>query len=106
MVNLKTKIKMLSCWSGIVNPIPLDGGFTNSNFIVEDAGKKFVVRIGEDNPLLGIMRFNELAANRAAYEAGLSPEVIRAERGVLVIQYIELMGVASCLLPSVSQLLK
>ncbi len=58
MVNLKTKIKKLSCWSAIVNPIPLDGGFTNSNFLVEDAGKKFVVRIGEDIPLLGIMDYS------------------------------------------------
>ena len=73
----------------MVNPVPLGGGFSNSNFVVEDAGNKYVVRIGEDNPFLGIMRFNEFAASHAAFEAGLSPEIVHAEPGVAVIRYIE-----------------
>jgi thiamine kinase-like enzyme len=35
------------------------------------------------------MRFNELAASRAAFAAGISPEVIYAEPGALVLRYIE-----------------
>ena len=79
----------LSCWSGPVDPKPLTGGITNTNFVVEDAGRKYVVRIGDDIPVHGVMRFNELAASRAAHAAGLSPAVVHAEPGVLVLDFIE-----------------
>jgi thiamine kinase-like enzyme len=35
------------------------------------------------------MRFNELAASRAAHAAGISPEVVYAEPGALVLRFIE-----------------
>ena len=54
----------LPCWNGEVAPQPLKGGITNANFLVEDGGERFVVRIGDDIPLHGVMRFNELAASR------------------------------------------
>ena len=79
----------LACWSGEVMPEPLAGGLTNQNFVVADRGESFVVRIAEDIPLHGIMRFNEVASSRAAYAAGVSPEVIHAEPGALVIRFIE-----------------
>src|SRR5467141_1208081 len=83
------RILRLPCWSGKVNPTPLLGGITNKNYLVADRGQKFVVRLGEDIPIHGVMRFNELAASRAAFAAGISPEVIYAEPGVLVLRYIE-----------------
>ncbi len=79
----------LPCWRGRVEPEPLGGGITNVNFVVEDAGRKFVVRIGEDIPVHGVKRFNELAASRAAHAAGISPAVVHAEPGALVIDHIE-----------------
>jgi len=79
----------LACWSGKVEPRPLAGGITNANFVVEDAGQRFVVRIGDDIPLHGVMRFNELAASRAAHAAGLSPEVVFHAQGALVMRFIE-----------------
>ncbi|UCH75470.1 MAG: phosphotransferase [Rhodospirillales bacterium] len=79
----------LSCWTGTVDPRPLSGGITNVNFVVEDAGEKFVVRIGGDIPLHQVMRFNELAASRAAHAAGVSPEVVHWEPGALVLRFIE-----------------
>jgi len=79
----------LDCWSGAVEPRPIDGGLTNTNFLVRDAGKSFFVRIGEDNPIHGIMRFNELAAARAAETAGISPAIVHAEEGVIVSRFIE-----------------
>ncbi len=79
----------LTCWSGKVEPEILSGGLTNHNFVVRDRGESFVVRIADDIPLHGIMRFNELAASRAAYAAGVSPEVIHAEPGALVMRFIE-----------------
>ena len=82
-------VSRLPCWKGPVEPIPLSGGITNENFAVTDAGEKFFVRLGEDIPVHGVMRFNELAASRAAYQAGLSPEVVHAEVGALVLRFVE-----------------
>ncbi len=79
----------LTCWKGIVDPKPLSGGITNKNFVVEDAGRKFVVRVGNDIPVHQIMRFNELAASRAAHAAGVSPEVVHAGPGAMVIAHIQ-----------------
>ncbi len=82
------KAASLACWSGPVDPQPLTGGITNLNFTVDDGGDRFVVRVADDIPIHGIMRFNEVAASRAAYAAGVSPEVIHAEPGVLVLRFI------------------
>ncbi|MGO4872436.1 MAG: phosphotransferase [Roseiarcus sp.] len=84
------EIARLPCWSGGVDIEPLHGGITNRNYLVTDRVKgRFVARIGRDIPVHGIMRFNELAAARAAYVAGLSPEVIDASDGVMVSRFIE-----------------
>ena len=79
----------LKCWRGPVNPEPISGGITNANFVVEDGGQKYFVRIGDDIPEHGVMRFNELAASRAAHAAGVSPAVGHAEPGAFVLSYIE-----------------
>ena len=83
------RVATLACWKGAVNPAPLSGGITNQNFVVEDGGEKFVVRLGGDIPVHQVMRFNELAASRAAHAAGISPEVVYNEPGVLVLRFIE-----------------
>jgi thiamine kinase-like enzyme len=82
------RVSRLSCWTGRVEPIPVAGGITNENFTVTDGGEKFFVRLGRDIPIHGVMRFNELAASRAAHEAGLSPEVVHASEGVLVLRFV------------------
>jgi len=79
----------LPCWTGKVEPLPVTGGITNTNFVVDDGHARFFVRIGDDIPLHGVMRFNELSAARAAAAVGLSPEVIYAEPGVLVTPFID-----------------
>ncbi len=79
----------LACWSARVTPEPLVGGITNKNFIVRDRGERFVVRIGDDIPVHQVMRFNELAASRAAAAAGLSPAVVHNEPGAIVFRFIE-----------------
>ena len=83
------RIAALPCWRGRVEIAPLTGGMTNRNYLVNDSGRRFVVRLGEDIPLHGVMRFNELAASRAAHEAGLSPAVIHAEPGMAVLDFVE-----------------
>ncbi len=89
MSDLHDQARNLPCWSSKVSPVPLSGGITNVNFLVEDAGRKYVVRIGDDRPIHQIMRFNELAAARAAAQAGISPAIHFHQPGALVIDYIE-----------------
>ena len=87
---VEDRIAGLPCWQAGVAIEPLAGGMTNRNFLVHDArAGKFVVRFGKDIPEHGVMRFNELAAARAAFVAGISPEVIYAGDGCLVSRYIE-----------------
>ncbi|HET7715209.1 MAG TPA: phosphotransferase [Bauldia sp.] len=79
----------LSIWKGPVNPTPISGGITNVNLKVEDAGSVYVVRVGEDLPVHQIMRFNERAASKAAHAAGISPEVVHTEPGIMVLRFVE-----------------
>ncbi len=89
-LSLVEQIAQLPYWQGAVDIAPLAGGMTNRNFIVCNAnGEKFVVRVGKDLPEHGVMRFNELAASRAAFAAGISPEVVFASQGILVCRYID-----------------
>ena len=83
------RIQALPCWRGPVSPEPLGGGITNLNFTVQDGSRRYVVRVGDDIPVHQIMRFNELAASRAAHAAGLSPAVVYAEPGATVLDFIE-----------------
>jgi len=79
----------LDFWSGPVRPESLSGGITNHNYLVEDRGERFVVRIGADIPLHGVMRFNEVAAQRAAHACGLAPEIVHVEPGALVMRHVQ-----------------
>jgi thiamine kinase-like enzyme len=83
------KIAQLDCWQSSVEIEPLSGGMTNLNFKVSDCAEKYVVRLGSDDPVHLISRANERAACKAAFEAGLSPELIHAEPGVLAVRFIE-----------------
>jgi thiamine kinase-like enzyme len=79
----------LPIWTGAATAVPLGGGITNLNVLVTDAIRRAVVRIGDDIPVHQIMRFNELAASRAAHAAGVSPAVLYHEPGALVIDFVE-----------------
>lgn len=83
------RVMTLPIWQGEACAEPLGGGITNINFVVRDAEKKVVVRIGDDIPVHQILRFNELAASLAAHAAGISPRVLYHQPGVLVIAHIE-----------------
>ncbi len=89
---MNTTLKQISSmgfWKSDIDIMPVTGGITNQNYIVDDKGQKYFVRVGIDIPEHGIKRFNELAASRAAHAVGLSPEVIHAEPGIMVLQYID-----------------
>ncbi|MDT8855588.1 phosphotransferase [Paracoccaceae bacterium Fryx2] len=83
------RLLSLPVWQGEVRAEPLGGGITNLNYLVQDDARRAVVRIGDDIPVHQIMRFNELAASRAAHAAGVSPAVLHHEPGALVIDFVE-----------------
>jgi len=86
-------VEALTCWQKeSLTPIrceAVEGGITNRNFRVEHGNELFFVRLGEDIPVHGVYRFNELAASRAAFSCGISPEVVHAESGAMVLRFIE-----------------
>jgi thiamine kinase-like enzyme len=89
MTTALEKAKSLAFWSRPVLPVQIKGGITNANFRVDADGRAYFVRIGDDIPVHGVMRFNELAASRAAAACGLSPSVRHTEPGGLIFDFIE-----------------
>ncbi len=88
MVEPVEMVRNLDIWQGEVECSPLSGGLTNQNFQVRDDSGQYVVRLGDDIVEHHVMRFNELAASRAAAEAGISPNVVHAQPGILVLDFI------------------
>ena len=82
------RVESLNCWEHTIHCEPIEGGITNRNFLVEHGNEKFFVRLGVDIPEHGVYRFNELAASRAAHKCGISPEVVYAETGAMVLRFI------------------
>jgi thiamine kinase-like enzyme len=79
------EVQALPFWTGPVRIWPLTGGITNRNYGVEQAdGQRFAVRLGQDIPLHGVMRFNEQAAAQAAAKAGISPKIFFTAPGVMI----------------------
>jgi len=60
-----------------IKKTPLSGGITNLNFRIDADGKSYVIPLaGEGTERLGIKRDVEFAANRAAGQLGIAPEVV------------------------------
>ena len=60
-----------------VKKTPLSGGITNLNFRIDADGKSYVIRLsGENTDQLGIRRDVEYAANYAAGQLGIAPDVV------------------------------
>lgn len=89
MTGLHERVIGLPCWQGAVSLAQLAGGLTNLSFVVTDGAGKFVVRCGDDIPVHGIFREHEHVVSAAAFEAGLSPEPVYVEPGLMVLRYIE-----------------
>jgi thiamine kinase-like enzyme len=85
---LRARLSRLPIWQGAVALEPLQGGLTNISFVATDTSGKYVVRCGNDIPAHHVSREREVAASRAAFEAGLSPEVVHVEEGVTVLRFI------------------
>ena len=48
---IENKVAQLECWQSAVEIEPLSGGMTNLNFKVTDGNQKYVVRLGDDDPV-------------------------------------------------------
>ena len=83
------KIAELGFWEFDIDITVVEGGITNHNYVVTDGPVKYFVRVGEDIPVHGIMRFNDMAASRAASEAGISPAVLFSESDIMILEYID-----------------
>jgi thiamine kinase-like enzyme len=83
------RIRGLALWRGPIVPEILPGGLSNRNYVVRDGGDGYVVRlVGGDDPAHGIVRAREVAVSRAAHRAGLAPELVVAEPGLLVFRLV------------------
>ncbi len=89
MPALEERIARLACWRGPITLEPLKGGLTNISYVATDGPEKFVVRCGDDIPVHHVFRDRERAASIAAFEAGLSPEIVHVEPGIMVLRFIE-----------------
>ena len=87
--NIEKLIHSLPIWKDSINITTIEGGITNQNFLVQEKSKKFFVRLGNDISEHNVSRSNELMANKAAFEAGVSPAVVYNSKGVLILDYIE-----------------
>ena len=87
--DLESRLARLTCWRGPVTLAPLEGGLTNISYVADDGRENFVVRCGADIPVHHVFRDRERAASIAAFESGLSPEVVHAEPGILVLRFVD-----------------
>ena len=83
------RVMALPLWNGPAVIEPLKGGVSNASFRVSDSLGKYVARVGGDYPFHQVSREREAIAARAAFMAGLSPEVLYAHDGIMVMRYIE-----------------
>lgn len=89
MTEAERKVRSLAFWRGIRSLVPLKGGVSNAAFVVDDLQGKFVARVGADYPFHQVSRAREAEAHRAAFEAGLSPELVYARDGLMIVRHVE-----------------
>lgn len=82
-------VRALPVWQGPIAVTPLKGGVSNASFTVTDSAGRYVARVGGDYPCHQVSREREAIASRAAFEAGLSPEVVHTGEGVMVMRYLD-----------------
>ena len=89
MLSHHNLIKSLPIWNTSVDISELHGGITNSNYLVNQNDQMYVVRMVEEQPLLGIDRRNEVLCMKMGYQCGISPDVIYTGSGIMVSNFIQ-----------------
>jgi len=85
----EARVTALHLWKGPLAIEVLKGGVSNASFKVTDSTGSYVARLGGDYPFHQVSRAREAVASRAAFAAGLSPELVHAGDGLMVLRYIE-----------------
>jgi thiamine kinase-like enzyme len=84
--------RRISLWRGKeVKVVPLSGGLTNENYLVETGSERYVMRIpGTSTELLSIDRVNEVYNARAAASTGIGPAVLDhiPQLDIMVLEFI------------------
>ena len=93
--NAEKLIRSIPIWKTSLKITTIEGGITNQNFLVEEDNKKYVVRLGDDIPEHLVSRSNELIVSKAAAAAGIGPNVIYHDKGILILDYIESVTLSS-----------
>jgi thiamine kinase-like enzyme len=88
-MSAESRVRALSFWKGPIALVPLKGGVSNASFTVTDTSGKYVARVGDDYPFHHVFRQAEVIASQAAFAAGLSPEVVYTEPGIMVVRFME-----------------
>ena len=88
MTAAEDRVRGLPIWKGKPELVPLKGGVSNASYTVTDATGKYVARVGEDYPCHHVSREREGIASRAAFAAGLSPEVVFTGPGIMVLRFL------------------
>lgn len=86
--DLISRLRSLDLWTGDIDVQPLPGGLTNTNLIVTDNVRTFVVRFGKDIEIHAIFQANVRTAMTAAAAASISPEVVFADGDMIVMEYL------------------
>jgi thiamine kinase-like enzyme len=86
---IEAYLRGLEHWSGDIGIEPLIGGLCNKSFVVNDAGQKFVARIGTDILVHGITQTSVQASMRAGSEIGVTPVLRYSEPGLAVVDFLE-----------------
>jgi thiamine kinase-like enzyme len=93
VTTIEEVLERVSLWRGRETSVgELSGGLTNTNYLVDAVGDRYVVRIpGASTELLAVDRQNERHNAAAASTTGVSPRILEVieDVDVMVIEYIE-----------------
>lgn len=93
MTSIEEVLERVSAWRGReTNVSELSGGLTNTNYLVDAEGDRYVVRIpGASTELLAVDRENERHNAAAASTTGVSPRIVEVleDIDVMVIEFVE-----------------
>ena len=93
MTSIEEVLERVSAWRGRETSVSeLSGGLTNTNYLVDAEGDRYVVRIpGASTELLAVDRENERHNAAAASATGVSPRIVEVleDLDVMVIEFVE-----------------
>jgi hypothetical protein len=96
-MNAAARIAALPVWQGRPEIEPVAAGRTNRNFTVRDGNRCYFARVGAEIPQHGISRASERRCAMLAAAAGIAPQVIFAEDGIMITALVagETLDIAS-----------